>query len=62
MKKVIYYNSLDCDVIEAKDQEYKLKDNYKWVRTDFLSKVLSGIIYFFALVISFVYLHLILIN
>lgn len=60
MKKVIYYNSLDCDVIEAKDQEYKLKDNYKWVRTDFSSKVLSGIIYFFALVISFVYLHFVL--
>ena len=60
MKKVIYYNDYNSDVIKARDQNYKIKDNYKWIRKDPISVVLSFIIYNLALLISFFYLYFVL--
>ena len=57
MEKIIYYKDEKDDVVGAKDQEYKLKDDYKWIRKDPISVVLSFVIYTLALVFSFFYLH-----
>ena len=30
MKKIYYYDDFDSDVVKSKNQDYVLKDNYKW--------------------------------
>ncbi len=59
-EKVRYYTSFDEDVIESKEQNYKLPEDYKWLRLDVLSRLLSGLVYTFALVFSTVYCRLFL--
>ena len=54
-KEVRYYNSYTDDFIESKNQDYRIPDNYKWVRTDFLSRFLSAAVYSAAFIISSVY-------
>lgn len=53
--KIRYYNSFTDDLIESRNQEFKIPDNYKWVRTDFLSRFLSGAVYSLAFILSSVY-------
>lgn len=45
MKKVRYYSSFTDDFEESANQGFELPQDYKWVRTDALSKLLSGLIY-----------------
>ena len=59
-KEIRYYSEYTDDLVTAKNQDYKLKDDYKWVRTDPLSGILSFLIYALALIFSTVYCRLFL--
>ncbi len=60
MKKtqVRYYNNFTDDFEQSARQNFKLPNNYKWVRTDSISRVLSAIIYTLAIIFSSVYCRL----
>ncbi len=54
-KPIRYYDSFTDDFEQTANQNFKLADNYKWVRTDILSKALSGIIYGLAVIFGGLY-------
>lgn len=54
-KEIRYYSSFADDFEQSANQDYVLPDNYKWVRNDFGSRVLSALIYTLAVVFSSVY-------
>lgn len=58
--KTRYYESFEDEFETTADQNYKLPDDYKWIRTDLKSKILSPIIYGAALVFGTIYCRLIL--
>lgn len=55
MKQVRYYSSFQEDFDQSAEQNYCIPEDYRWVRTDLLSKVLSGIVYLLAIVIGEIY-------
>ena len=61
MKKTYYYNSFKDDIIESKNQNYKLKKDYKWIHSNIFYKFFSFLLYIFvilfALIYSKLYLH-----
>ncbi|MBQ8539360.1 MAG: 1-acyl-sn-glycerol-3-phosphate acyltransferase [Ruminococcus sp.] len=59
-EKIRYYKEFTDDFEETANQNFELDSNYKWVRTDFKSKVLSFLIYSFALLFSSIYCPLFL--
>lgn len=59
-KNVRYYSSFEDDFVVSKNQEYKLPDDYEWVRKDLRSRFLSGLIYTAALIFSNIYCRLFL--
>lgn len=54
-KKVLYYDSYTDDVVTNKNQEYKIKLNYKWIHTNIIYRTCSRLLYYFAYIISFFY-------
>lgn len=60
MKKVYYYNSYDEDIIESKNQSYKLKSGFKYLHSSLIYKAISYIMYYVVLIISFIYVRLFL--
>lgn len=50
-----YYNSYDDDFVTSKNQSFTIPKNYKWLRTSLPEKLVSGLLYALALVISFPY-------
>ena len=59
-KKVRYYSSYTDDFEESACQDYKLPDDYKWVRKDFGSRLLSALVYALAIIFSGIYCKLFL--
>ena len=59
-EKIRYYNEFTDDFEETANQNFELKSDYKWVRTDFLSKFLSALIYSIAILFSSIYCPLFL--
>lgn len=55
MKKTRYYSSFADDFEQSADQNFQLPENYKWVRTDIISKFLSGLIYGLAVIFGGAY-------
>ena len=55
MKKVRYYSSFADDFEQSANQNFVLPGHYKWVRTDILSKFLSGFVYGLAVIFGGVY-------
>ena len=55
MKKTRYYASFADDFEQSADQNFKLPENYKWVRTDIVSMFLSGLIYGLAVIFGGAY-------
>lgn len=55
MKEIRYFESFSDDFSETNNQDFTLPENYRWIRTDLLSKLLSAIIYGAALVFSSFY-------
>jgi len=54
------YNSYEDDFVLSDKQDYKLKDNYKWIHNNIFYIILSYIIYGVLYVIAFIYSKLIL--
>ena len=51
-QKTRYYHSITDDFVESKDQDYRLPEDYKWVRRDIWSRFLSAVIYATAMFLS----------
>ena len=51
MEKTYYYKSFEDDVVQSKEQEYKLKENYKWIKGNIVYKICSCIVYFIFFII-----------
>ena len=60
MKNIYYYEDFDSDVVTSKNQDFKLKKNYKWVHHNIFYKISSYLLYYIFLFISFIYVKLIL--
>lgn len=57
-KGVRYYDSYTDDFVQSSNQNYDLPDNYRWIRTDFKSRFLSGLIYGLAIIFGGLYCRL----
>ncbi len=55
MKETRYYSSFTEDFEQSANQDFKLPENYKWVRTDIVSKFLSALIYGLAVIFGGAY-------
>ncbi len=60
MREVRYYSSFTDDFEKSANQNFKLPKDYKWVRTDIISKFLSGLIYGLAVIFGGAYCRLFL--
>ena len=60
MRKTYYYNSYKDDVVQSKNQNYNLKEDYKWIKNNIFYKIYSSIIYFFAYIFGIIYCKYIL--
>ena len=54
-KKIFLYNSYTDDLITSKNQNYKIKSDYKWIHNNIFYRMCSQILYFLAYIISFFY-------
>ena len=59
-KKVIYYKTYSDDIVESKNQNYKIKDNYKWIHNNIFYRMFSCVLWKIAAIIVFIYYKLIL--
>ena len=59
-KKVIYYKTYTDDGVESKNQNYKIKDNFKWIHKNVFYKICSWILWKIVAVFVFIYYKLIL--
>lgn len=55
MKETRYYSSFTDDFEQSANQDFKIPDGYKWVKTDIVSKLLSGLIYGLAVIFGGLY-------
>lgn len=55
-----YYKSFADDFNTTPNQDFKLPEDYKWVRSDIISRALSALIYALAVIFSYVYCKLFL--
>ena len=55
MKKV-YYESFSDELVKNSNQDYKLKDNVKWIHTNIFYRFISYIVYLFFVLVGFIYL------
>lgn len=59
-KKIQYYKTLSDDVIDSGKPDYKLPDDYCFIRNDFPHRLRSAIVYGLVCAIGFVYCKLVL--
>ena len=55
MRKTRYYSSFSDDFEKSVNQNFTIPDDYKWIKTSFLSRIISGIIYGTAVVFGGIY-------
>ena len=62
MKKQTFktYASYTDDFVTSSNQNYEIKDNYKWLNTNIFYKIISSILYFLAYLVALIYCKLIL--
>lgn len=60
MAKIFYYKTFEDDFINTSNEEYKLKENYKWINANIFYRILSFLLYLLVLVFSFIYTKLFL--
>ena len=58
--KTQYYDEYSDDFVTSAKQDFKLKDNYKWLNKSIFYKIISRILYFFAYIFAVIYCKLIL--
>lgn len=54
----IYYKTFNDDIVQSRNQNYKIKSNYQWIHTNFIYNMISYIIYVIARIFSFFYCKL----
>jgi len=54
-KKTQIYSNYNEDLVTSKDQDYELKDNYKFINNSILYKIISSILYVISYLIGFIY-------
>ena len=59
-EKIYYYENFSQDFIESKNQNYKLKENYKWIHNNIFYRFFSVIIYNLAYIFGVFYCKFIL--
>lgn len=59
-KRTYYYKNYEEDIVKSKNQNYKIKENYKWIHDSIIYKICSNILYIIAYIISFFYCKLFL--
>lgn len=60
MKKTYYYNSFQDDIIKSKNQDYILKDSFKWIHKNAVYRAFSYALYWLVILVSFIYSRLFL--
>lgn len=60
MRRIRYYNSFTDDFEQSANQNFKLPQNYKWVKTNLTSKILAEIIYGLAVIFGGLYCKFVL--
>lgn len=55
MNRVVEYKSIKDDIIESKNQSYKLKDNYKYIHKNIFYIIASYLVYYLFLIVSVFY-------
>lgn len=55
-----YYNTYEDDFVNSNNQNYKLDNNYKWIKKGLFYKIISFIIYIPFLIYGFIYTKFIL--
>ena len=60
MKAVRYYDRYDVDFVENSGQEYRLPENYRWIRGKWWEKSICSVAHYAVRLASFVYCRLIL--
>lgn len=53
--RIRYYENISDDFIQSEQQEYRLPEDYEWVKKDGWSRFLSGFYYAIALIFSSIY-------
>lgn len=59
-KEIRYYHSYEDDFIKTKNQEYKVKDSYKYINNNIFVKIFSFLLYVIFYIIGIIYLKLFL--
>ena len=59
-KRVVYFQNYEEDVVTSKNQDYKLKDNYKWISNNIFYRFTSFLCHMFFLIIAYFYCKFIL--
>lgn len=58
--RIRYYRSFSQDFNETRDQDYRVPENYRWVRRDLSFRAASAAIYWLAIALSNIYCRLFL--
>lgn len=53
--KIYYYKSYNDDFVKSKNQNYKLKKDYKWIKENILYRICSEVVYFIAYIVGLFY-------
>lgn len=59
-QKIRYYNSFDDDFVTLKNQDYQIKDSYKYIHNNIFYKVFSFLLYIIFYIVGIIYLKLFL--
>ena len=59
-ENIYYYKTYNDDFVKSKNQDYKLPDDYKWIKNNIWYKLCSNVLYFIAYTFSFFYCTLFL--
>ena len=54
------YTSYTDDFVTSNNQNYELKDNYKWLNNNIFYKIISSFLYFLSYLVALIYSKLIL--
>lgn len=53
--RINYYKTYSDDFVKSKQQNYKLRDDYKWIHTNIFYNIYSAILYRIAYIFGFFY-------
>lgn len=59
-KKIYYYKTYEDDLITSSNQEYELKENYEWIKSNIIYNIISTILYSIAKIFGYIYCKLFL--